>query len=140
MLASLSTNWTPQDDQTGEARTEVSVLAAVRHNLDQLADYRLPSTTLIAGADVRVGIGERLEIGGRATVRRGLNGGATAFAFGPEIGVVAADNVLVSIGYNVVGFRDPDFSAARNTDRGVFATLRVKFDDFSLEQLGIGRR
>ena len=140
MLASVSTNWTPQDDETSASRTEVGLMLGVRHNFDQLADFNLAGTTLIAGADVRVGVGERIEVGGRATVRHDLQGGTTSFAVGPEIGFVPADNILVSLGYNVVGFRDPDFSEARSTDRGLFATLRVKFDDFSLEHLGIGRR
>lgn len=140
MLASVSTNWTPQDDETSASRTEVGVMLGVRHNFDQLEDFDLAGTTLIAGADVRIGVGERIEVGGRATVRHDLQGGTTAFAVGPEIGFVPADNILVSVGYNVVGFRDPDFSEARTTDRGLFATLRVKFDDFTLEHLGIGRR
>ncbi len=140
VLASIATNWTPQDNDDASSRTEIGVMLGVRHNFDALADFNLAGTTLIAGADVRIGIGDRVEVGGRATVRHDLQGGTTAFAIGPEVGFVPADNVLVSIGYNIVGFRDPDFSEARTTDRGLFATLRIKFDDFSLEQLGVGRR
>jgi hypothetical protein len=140
VLASIASNWTPRDKDNGTSRTEIGVMLGVRHNFDELADFNLSGTTLIAGTDVRVGIGERIEVGGRATVRHDLQGGTTAFAVGPEVGFVPADNVLVSVGYNIMGFRDPDFSEARTTDRGLFATLRIKFDDFSLERLGVGRR
>jgi uncharacterized repeat protein (TIGR01451 family) len=140
LLATVSSNWTPQDDEDASSRTEVSVMTGIRYNFDELVDYNLAGTTVLAGADVRIGIGDRVEVGGRATVRHDLQGGTTAFAVGPEIGFVPVANMIVSIGYNVVGFRDADFSEARTTDRGLFATVRIKFDDFSLEQLGIGGR
>jgi hypothetical protein len=44
------------------------------------------------------------------------------------------------VGYNVEGFRDGDFSAARNTDKGVFAAVRFKFDTNTFDFLGLGRR
>ena len=69
-----------------------------------------------------------------------LEDGATSFAFGPEIGFVPADNMLLTIGYNVTGFRDPDFASARSTERGLFAAIRVKFDEKSLDFLGLGAR
>jgi hypothetical protein len=35
---------------------------------------------------------------------------------------------LLSLGYNVAGFHDPDFSTDRALDQGVFAAIRFKFD------------
>ena len=53
---------------------------------------------------------------------------------------VPGDNILVTLGYNVTGFRDPDFAAARSTERGLFAAIRVKFDEGSFGFLGLGGR
>ncbi|HEX7930407.1 MAG TPA: hypothetical protein VF470_05830, partial [Sphingomicrobium sp.] len=64
--------------------------------------------------------------------------GATSFSFGPQIGVSPAKDVLLVIGYNLTGYRDRDFSAARNTDKGFFATVRMKFDTDSFDFLGLG--
>ena len=89
--------------------------------------------------DARIGIGKRIEVGGTATVRRSLSDGTTSYAAGPQIGIVPADNVMVVIGYNLTGFRDRDFTAARNTSKGVFATMRMKFDAGSFGFLGLGR-
>ena len=89
---------------------------------------------------MRVAVGERIEIGGRATVRASLENGTTSFSIGPEIGFVPADNMLLTFGYNVTGFRDPDFAAARSTERGFFAAIKVKFDERSFEFLGLGQR
>jgi fimbrial isopeptide formation D2 family protein len=141
IVASLSTDWTPygRDGEALVQRTEIGLFAAARHNLDRYQGVDLAGTTVLGGMDLRLGIGDRIEIGGSATVRRSLSDGTTAFAIGPQIGVVPAANVLFVIGYNVTGFRDRDFAAARSTDKGVFATLRMKFDSNSLAFLGIGR-
>ena len=141
IVGSFSGDWAPTGRVDGEMvqRTEVGVFVAARHNLDKYQGFDLAGTTVLAGADVRIGIGKRIEVGGSATVRRSLSDGTTSFAVGPQIGIVPADNVMVVIGYNVTGFRDRDFAAARETGKGVFATMRMKFDSHSLGFLGIGR-
>ena len=37
------------------------------------------------------------------------------------------------------GFRDADFSAARNTEQGFYAAVRIKFDANTMRGLGLGR-
>ena len=139
VIGSVSGNWTPRD-RAGRERGELGLFVGLRRNFDRFEGFDLADTTLLGGANVRVAVGERIEIGGRATVRSSLDDGATTFAIGPEIGFVPADNMLLSVGYNVVGFRDPDFAAARSTERGFFAAIKVKFDERSFEFLGLGQR
>jgi hypothetical protein len=141
VVGSFAGNWTPTGRVDGAMvqRSEIGVFVAARHNLDRYQGYDLAGTTVLGGLDVRLGLGERIELGGSATVRRNMSDGTTDFALGPQIGVVPADNVMVVIGYNVTGFRDRDFAAARSTTKGVFASMRMKFDSHSLAFLGIGR-
>jgi hypothetical protein len=141
IVASFSGDWAPSGRVDGQMvqRTEVGVFVAARHNLDRYQGFDLAGTTVLGGVDARIGIGKRVELGGSATVRRSLSDGTTSFAIGPQIGIVPADNVMVVIGYNVTGFRDRDFAAARSTTKGVFATMRMKFDSKSLGFLGLGR-
>ena len=47
--------------------------------------------------------------------------------------------MLLTVGYNIEGFRDRDFGAARNTDKGVFAAVRMTIDADSFSFLGLGR-
>ena len=68
-----------------------------------------------------------------------MTDGTTAFAFGPQIGLSPAKNTLLTLGYNVKGFRDADFSAARHTDAGVYAAVKVKLDSETFSFLGLGR-
>ncbi|MBY0393897.1 MAG: hypothetical protein K2Q27_11600 [Novosphingobium sp.] len=141
IIGSFSGNWAPSGRVDGQMvqRTEIGIFVAARHNLDRYQGFDLAGTTVLGGVDARIGIGKRIEVGGSATVRRSLSDGTTSYAVGPQIGIVPADNVMVVIGYNLTGFRDRDFAGARNTTKGVFATMRVKFDSNSLAALGIGR-
>ncbi len=138
VIGSVSANWTPTGAD-GHELGEAELFVGMRHNLDRFGDFDLADTTALAGAQARVAVSERIEIGARASVRASLDDGTTSFAVGPEIGFVPADNVLLSVGYNVVGFRDPDFGAARSTDKGFYAAVKLKLDENSFSFLGLGR-
>lgn len=138
VIGSASANWTPTGAD-GSELGEAELFVGLRHNLDRLGGFDLADTTALVGAQARVAVSERIEVGARASVRASLDDGTTRFAFGPEIGFVPADNVLLSVGYNVVGFRDPDFGAARSTQRGVYAAVRFKLDENAFSFLGLNR-
>jgi uncharacterized repeat protein (TIGR01451 family) len=146
LVASWSTNWSPRGWDLDDAgikqqtrRDEYTLFVGGRYNFDEFEGTEFSGTTVLAGADVRVGIGERIEIGASATVRANLEDDVTSFSYGPTIGFVPVDGMLLTLGYNVEGFRDGDFSAARNTDKGVFAAVRFKFDTDTFSFLGLGR-
>ena len=141
LIASLSTNYSPRGEEDGAQvrRHEVSLFLGARHNFDRFEGTEFAGTSVLVGADGRIGIGERFELGASATVRSNLNDNVTSFAYGPTIGVVPAKGMLVTVGYNIEGFRDGDFGAARNTNKGVFAAVRMAFDSDSFSFLGLGR-
>lgn len=142
LIASVSTNLSPQGtDRDGQTvrRDEFGLFLAARYNFDRYEGFNLKGFTGLVGLDARIGIGDRFEIGGVATVRSNLTDDVTSFAFGPQIGMVPATGMLVTIGYNIAGFRDEDFSASRYTDKGVFVAVRAKFDADSFAFLGLGR-
>ena len=141
LVASLSTNWRPEGEDGGEQvhRIEVGVFTGARYNLDRIDAQDLTSTALLGGIDARVGIGERIEVGGSATLRANMSDGTTAFALGPQIGLSPAKNTLLTLGYNVRGFRDADFSDARHTDEGIYAAIKVKLDSDTFSFLGLHR-
>lgn len=141
LVASLSTNLSPRGDDNGAEvrRHEFTLFLGARHNFDEFEGTEFSGTNVLAGLDARIGIGQRFEIGASATVRSNLNDEVTSFAFGPTIGVVPAKGVLITLGYNVEGFRDGDFGAARNTTKGVFAAARLAFDADSFSFLGLER-
>lgn len=141
LVASLSTNFSPRSDVDGAEvrRHEFALFLGARHNFDQFEGTEFAGTSVLVGGDARIGIGERFELGASTTVRSNLDDNVTSFAYGPTIGVVPAKGMLVTVGYNVEGFRDGDFGAARNTSKGVFAAVRMAFDADSFSFLGLGR-
>ncbi len=146
VIGSLSANWSPRARRTdasgnlGETRRdEYTLFLGVRHNLDSFEGTQFTGTTIMAGADLRLGIGERFEIGASGTVRSNIADKVTSFAVGPTIGFSPAKDTLLTVGYNIAGFRDGDFAAARSTDKGLFAAIRMKFDTSTFGFLGLGR-
>lgn len=141
LVASLSTNFSPRGAVNGSEvrRNEVAVFLGGRHNFDQFEGTEFSGTSLLVGADVRIGIGERFELGASTTLRTNLTDKVTSFSYGPTLGVVPVKGMLVTVGYNIAGFRDADFGPARNTDKGVFAAVRMSFDADSFSFLGLGR-
>jgi len=142
LVASLSANLSPRgkdEDGAEVRRDELALFLGARHNLDQFEGEEFKGTSLLAGADGRLGIGERFELGASATVRGSLSDETTRYAYGPTVGFVPVKGMLLTVGYNVEGFTDRDFAAARNTNQGAFAAVRMAFDADSFGFLGLGR-
>lgn len=141
VIGAISANWSPRGrhDRQVVQRTELGLFTAVRHNFDGYQGLNLRGTTVIGGLDARLGLNEHFDLGAVATVRRSLDDRTTSFAFGPQIGISPARDVLLTLGYNITGFRDRDFSAARSTDKGLFASLRMKLDTDTFGFLGLRR-
>lgn len=141
LVGSLSANLSPRSQIGGAEvrRHEIALFLGARHSLDQFEGTEYEGTAVLVGGDARIGIGERFEIGTSVTVRSNLTDEASTFAYGPTIGVVPVEGMLVTVGYNIEGFRDGDFGPARNTDKGMFAAVRMKLDATSFDFLGLGR-
>ena len=48
---------------------------------------------------------------------------------GLEVGYLIQENLWLSAGYNLFGFKDKDLAGADYTDKGFFVRLRYKFDE-----------
>lgn len=138
-IASVSANWAPGREPIRGPRGELGLFLAIRHNFDRYEGFDLKGTTVVTRLDARLNLGPRVELGAVATMRRSLGAGVTSFAVGPQIGISPATDTMLTIGYNIAGFRDRDFSAARSTDKGLFASVKMKFDADSLGFLGLRR-
>ncbi len=147
LVASLSTNWSPRgwdEDENGidqqTRRDEYTLFLGGRYNFDQFEGTEFSGTTVLAGLDARLGVTDMFELGFSGTVRTNLEDEVTSFSYGPTIGVSPVRDTLITIGYNIEGFRDGDFALARNTNKGLFAAVRLKFDADTFAALGLGGR
>lgn len=82
----------------------------------------------VIGAEARLDLTRKIDLGVNLSLRHAGKGGGTAYAIGPSVGISPADNTWISVGYNVVGYHDPDFEAAGYSRKGFYVTARVKFD------------
>jgi uncharacterized repeat protein (TIGR01451 family) len=89
----------------------------------------------LLGAETRFDITKRIDIGLQGSVLYGQSSKTLNYAYGPSIGVSPVDNVWISLGYNVEGYADRDFSAAEYNQKGPYLKFRFKFDQNSARGL-----
>ncbi|GAA4038024.1 hypothetical protein GCM10022281_18390 [Sphingomonas rosea] len=80
------------------------------------------------GLEARHDLSDRLDLSLNAAVRHVSSTGTIDYLLGPSVGISPIRNSWISLGYNIKGFRDRDFSDARYTRAGPYVTLRFKFD------------
>jgi uncharacterized repeat protein (TIGR01451 family) len=96
------------------------------------SDYR--GYTDLTGIEGRYDITKKWDVGLRASMLRSLEIGQTSYGNGASVGLQAAKNIWISVGYNFAGFTDRDFSKADFTAEGPFVKLRMKFDQVSVRE------
>jgi len=95
------------------------------------ADYS--SVTHLLGGETRFDLTEHIDVGLNGSML--LAQDSTQYAYGPSIGVSPIDNVWLSLGYNIIGYKDEDFAAAEYSQQGVYVKFRFKFDQNSARGL-----
>jgi uncharacterized repeat protein (TIGR01451 family) len=142
VINSLALNWSPTERRDGEFlnRSEVSVFWGSRYSFDKIDADELKGWSNVVGADIRFDLSKTIDLGVSGTVRQNPGGKTYAYSGGPTASISPAKNTYITVGYNVVGFKDRDFEASRYTRKGPFVTLRLKFDQDSFARLGLGSR
>ncbi len=78
----------------------------------------------------------RWDFGLAASVLFGEGAGSRHHGLGIEVGYLLADNLWVSAGYNVFGYKDEDLAAGDYTVKGPYLRLRYKFDEQLFDSWG----
>ena len=78
-------------------------------------------------------IGKDWDVGAVAQVL--VSAGSRQFGAGLEAGYQLRRNTWVSVGYNLLGFHERDLAGQVATAKGIYARLRIKFDERSLDGL-----
>ena len=142
IINSLSVNWSPVTKSEGRylGRIEVSLFWGSRYVADRIDQDDLSGWSNIVGADIRFDLGGKVDVGLAGTLRESSGGRAISYSGGPSVSLSPIENSYITIGYNVVGYHDRDYSDVRYTRSGPYVTLKLKFDQNSLSGLGLGRR
>ncbi|MGA9580420.1 MAG: hypothetical protein WBR13_00440, partial [Allosphingosinicella sp.] len=121
-------------------RSEISIFWGSRYVSEKFGDQDFGGWSNVVGADFRYDLSDTIDFGFAGTVRGGLGGDSVAWSAGPSFGFTPFENGWISVGWNVAGFHDRDFEEARYTRSGPYVTMRFKFDQMSLQSLGLGGR
>lgn len=134
IINSLSVNYTPIDQDKGEfiERGEYSFFWGTRYNSDRYGLDDVKGWSNVIGADLRFDLSDFADVGASGTVRVGTSGKNIAWSGGPTVTVTPFENANITLGYNIVGFKDRDFEESRYTRSGAFLTFKLKFDQQSL--------
>jgi hypothetical protein len=93
-------------------------------------DYR--GYTDLVGLEGRYDITKKIDIGLRGSMLHSWGIDQAQYGTAISVGFTMAKNFWLSVGYNLTGFQDRDFSQADFTAEGPFIKLRMKFDQVSV--------
>ena len=113
-------------------RSQLSLYYGSKYVIDSFDSNDYAGYTDLIGAEYRLDLTPRVDLGLRASLLHSWSQGTYAWAFGPSVGVTPFTNAWVSIGYNIRGFDDRDFGSSHYTADGAYLVFRMKFDQRSL--------
>ncbi|MDF3029750.1 MAG: conserved repeat domain [Moraxellaceae bacterium] len=131
-LNRVSREWNAADRQGNlfrrYERNQWSLYYGAKYALDSFDGAEYDGYTDLIGLEARHDVKTWLDIGVQASSLNSWTRHAHAYSFGPQVGVSPVTNGWVTLGWNVRGFTDNDFDAARYTAQGPYLQLRLKFD------------
>lgn len=136
-INNLAVNWIAAGTPERGNRTQVSFYYGAKYGIQNFDGQNYGGFTDMASIEARHDLTSWLDLGIQTGVRHSWSAHTMNWSLGPTIGISPIRNSWISVGYNVTGFEDRDFSGARSTVKGLWVALRMKFDE---ESLGLARR
>lgn len=119
---------------------QLSLQYGAKFVFDTIDDTRVEGYTDLIGVEWRRDLSERWDIGWQSSLLHSWEPGVMDYSYGLSVGMTPARNAWISVGYNLEGFTDADFSGAEYTAQGLYLKLRVKLDQDSVRELWNNRR
>ncbi len=132
-LNRVSRAWEAQDRRGNlfqlVERNQWSLYYGSKYVFDRYDGIDYAGYTDLLGLEVRHDLRRSLDVGAQASVLQSWESGTREYSVGPSFGFSPLVNAWITVGYNLDGFRDDDFDAARYTAEGPWVKLRFKFDE-----------
>lgn len=128
LINNLNANYKPH------RRMQVSLQHGIKYVQDSIGDSTYSGVTDLFGMETRYDLSRRWGIGMHGSVLHSWNGGQFDYSLGASLGYLVMKNAWVSLGYNLLGFHDEDFSKSNFTAQGPFVRFRFKFDQQSVRE------
>lgn len=111
-----------------DKKNTLSMIQGLKTTQETISGASQSSTLFLLGGEWRHDLSKRFDVGVQASQLSDLDYGQSEYSLGASFGVNVERNLWASIGYNVSGFTDADFSAANATQQGIFLKLRWSVD------------
>ncbi|WP_036166985.1 DUF11 domain-containing protein [Massilia sp. 9096] len=126
-LVAANANWQP------DSATVLSARWAAKAAADRSGGIASRSVAQLVSGHLTRQLGKDWDVGAVAQVL--VSAGSRQFGAGLEAGYQLRRNTWVSVGYNLLGFHERDLAGQDATAKGIYARLRIKFDERSLDGL-----
>ena len=127
IINNLNANFKPNQ------RTQFSLQYGAKYVLEQIDGADYSGYTDLIGAEGRYDLTKDWDLGLRGSLLHTWEMQQISYSLGASVGYNLMENGWLSMGYNLFGFKDRDFSAANFTAQGPFVQFRVKFDQNSVK-------
>lgn len=114
-------------------KTQISLFYGAKYALDSIDGTDYSGYTDLIGIEGRYDLTKKWDIGIRGSVLHSWNASQINYSAGPSVGYNVIKNAWISLGYNLAGFTDKDFSASNYTAQGPYVRFRFKFDQNSVK-------
>ncbi len=115
-------------------KLQMSFYYGVKYVRDNFDGRTYSGYTDLIAFESRYNINKRWDIGVHGSVLHSWNSDTFEYSAGADVGYSPVTNIWVSLGYNLVGFEDDDFSSASYTAQGAYMRFRAKFDQQSVRE------
>lgn len=122
LINNTNANWKP------EASTQVALQYSAKYVREMLQDFTASGYTDLVGLEARHDLTSKLDLGLHMGMLHTWATRQRSYQAGVSVGYRVATNTWVSVGYNVLGFWDADFTGAEYRAKGVYLNVRTKFD------------
>ncbi len=111
---------------------QIALQYGSKYVIDDISGSSYKGYTDLLGVELRYDVTAKWDVGIHGSMLHSWNGGQRDYAIGTSVGYNVMENAWVSVGYNIRGFTDNDFSDAEYRVKGFYFNVRVKFDQDTL--------
>jgi len=127
VVNNLSANCRPRRD------TQISLQYGAKYVLENIDYSDYSGYTDLIGVEGRYDLTKEWDIGVRGSLLHSWGPGQLSYSSGLSLGYNVVQNAWISLGYNLIGFNDRDFSVSDYTAKGPYFRFRFKFDQNSVK-------
>ena len=117
------------------AATQMSLQYAFKYVHSEFGDIDYSGYTDLIGFDLRRGLRGRWDVGINTSIYHSYQSKVIDYGAGLDVGFNLATNLWLTLGYNIMGFHDEDFTQARYTAQGPYLRFSIKADQTTLKNI-----